>query len=207
MKKFKSVTGGFFHLRGNDIDTDRIIPARYLKCVTFDGLGDNVFKDDRDQLNGEHPFDLEQNKDCTILVVDQNFGSGSSREHAVPALTQWGVQAIIGLSFAEIFRGNAVGNGLVCVAVDAKGHEFILSELEKGESLVQIDLEKMRIFLGADSEKSVLCTMSESERDKLMTGTWDDIATCFEAGAIIDELADRLPYFYIPASCKAASGT
>jgi len=105
--KIDHVVGKAFYLPGNNMDTDRIIPARFLKCVTFQGLGANVFRGDRDKLEGKHPFDLPENQDRSILVVDENFGSGSSREHAVPALMQYGIKAIIGLSFAAIFRGNA----------------------------------------------------------------------------------------------------
>jgi 3-isopropylmalate/(R)-2-methylmalate dehydratase small subunit len=196
MRPINYVKGGSFHLSGDDIDTDRIIPARFLKCVTFDGLGNNVFKDDRAQLQGEHPFDCAENQGRNILIVDENFGSGSSREHAVPALMQWGVQAIIGLSFAAIFQGNAVGNGLVCVTVSKQGWDILL-EYINSDKCVDINLEKMEVR--PESGPLIIpCKMPASHREKLISGRWDDLATCLEAGDSIEETAARLPYFRPP---------
>lgn len=191
MEKITKVSGTPFVLTGNDIDTDRIIPARFLKCVTFDGLGEHAFEDDRKQLNGGHPFD--KNKECSILVVGANFGCGSSREHAVPALTQRGIKAIIGLSFAEIFRGNAVGNGLVCVTVEEDVQEYISQQISVGAYAAHIDLSEMTIAIeNQHTKKTFACSMPESHRDKLITGRWDDIATCLEAGDKIEVTAARI---------------
>lgn len=194
----KQVAGGAFYLPGNDIDTDRIIPARYLKCVTFEGLGNHVFEDDRAQLKGMHPFDLPENRSKSILVADANFGSGSSREHAVPALTQRGIKAIIGLSFAAIFRGNAVGNGLVCVEVSPEYHANLTSTIHRVSCRgFNIDLEKMKIEyeVGPHHPRpSIPCTMPESHREMLTTGTWDSLATALEAGILIEQAGARLPY-------------
>ncbi len=196
LKQIKKIVGGGFYLPGNDVDTDRIIPARFLKCVTFEGLGNHVFEDDRAQLAGQHPFDDKENKGCTILIVDENFGSGSSREHAVPALTQWGIQAIIGLSFAAIFRGNAVGNGLACVTVSREVHNYITRQIYEGAFDVHIDLEEMTVCTEHASVSDPMpCEMPDSHREKLITGTWDDIATCLTAGNAIEETAARLLYF------------
>jgi len=192
------VVGKAFYLPGNDMDTDRIIPARFLKCVTFEGLGANVFKDDRAKLEGKHPFDLPENQGRSILVVDENFGSGSSREHAVPALMQAGIKAIIGLSFAAIFRGNAVGNGLVCVEVTPKEHQHILITLADHPLCdVEIDLANMLIEMGPfiqEHPDMTPCNMPQSHRKMLTTGEWDSLTTALEAGSLIEETASGISY-------------
>lgn len=190
--KIVQIRGHAFHLPGKDMDTDRIIPARFLKCVVFDGLGEHVFEDDRKQLAGKHPFDLPENKRRTILFADENFACGSSREHAVPALMQWGVKAIIALSFAEIFRGNAVGNGLVCIQVTPEMHETIAGTLRRGNTDFFIDLERMKIQyrIGDEPDQwapAFPCTMPAAHRDMLITGEWDQISTTLEAGDAIEK--------------------
>ena len=119
------ISGKCISLIGNDIDTDRIIPARFLKCVNFDSLGKSVFEDDRKTLKGSHPFDLKENQDSSILIVNSNFGCGSSREHAPQALIRWGIRAIIGESFAEIFYSNCIAIGIPCFTLPKKSIQDI----------------------------------------------------------------------------------
>ena len=118
--KITQIKGQCISLIGNDIDTDRIIPARFLKCVNFDSLGESVFEDDRKLLKGNHPFDLAENKNAEILIVNSNFGCGSSREHAPQALMRWGIKAIIGESFADIFYSNCIAIGVPCFTLSKK---------------------------------------------------------------------------------------
>lgn len=196
LRKIDGITGTAFALITPNLDTDRIIPARYLKCVTFEGLGEHVFEDDRRQQAGAHPFDLPRNKGRDILVVGENFGSGSSREHAVPALMQWGIQAVIGLSFAEIFRGNAVGNGLICVTVPPERHNDLLVCNEQSNNIIGIDLRAMKVKIGTPGQSAEMdCMMPGSHREMFLSGEWDDIATCLDAGSDIERVAATLPYF------------
>jgi len=200
--KITSISGNTFHLPGDDIDTDRIIPARFIDCVEpehFEALGLHVFEDDRKQLNGKHPFDLPENKGREILLVGVNFGCGSSREHAVEALQRFGVKAIIARSFAAIFRGNATANGLVCVDVTEEGHEQIIETL-KYENCFEVDLNNMVVDVVYEDgvlPPYVSCTMPLADHDMLTTGTWDTTATLLEAGDLIEATARRLPYMSV----------
>lgn len=195
MSKIQNVSGGAFHLPGDDVDTDRIIPARFLRCITFDGLGEHVFEDDRKA--GGHPFDYPDHQGREILIADTNFGCGSSREHAVAALQRWGIKAIIARSFAEIFRGNSTANGLVCVDVSSEVHGYIAHEIEMGAFAVHIDLEKMEVTTEHSFESEPMkITMPSADRDMLITGNWDKTATLLQAGSEIEATAALLPYMY-----------
>lgn len=190
--EIKQVLGQGIPLRGNDIDTDRIIPARFLKCVTFDGLGAQAFADDRAQANGSHPFDQDQFQGASILAVNNNFGCGSSREHAPQALLKWGIKAIIGESFAEIFFSNCLANGVPCVTATPE----ILAEVQRfidanPSADVTIDLEKMVIVCG-DWEKPI--SLGEGARQALIGGTWDSCGQLVAAKEDIAVTAKRLPY-------------
>jgi 3-isopropylmalate/(R)-2-methylmalate dehydratase small subunit len=199
--KITTITGRAFHLPGEDIDTDRIIPARFLRCVTFDGLGEHVFEDDRKQRNGDHPFDQPGNTGCDILIADTNFGCGSSREHAVAAIQRWGIKAIIARSFAAIFRGNSTANGLVCVELSEFDHGSLVTIIDNKPGTATIDLERMMISYQFDdpdwSSQSFPCAMPSADRDMLTSGTWDTTATLLQAGDQIEATAAKLPYMQV----------
>jgi 3-isopropylmalate/(R)-2-methylmalate dehydratase small subunit len=192
MSQVKTVSGRGIPLGGNDIDTDRIIPARFLRCVTFDGLGEQAFADDRTQTKGEHPFDQPQYQGANILVVNGNFGCGSSREHAPQALSKWGIQAIVGESFAEIFFGNCVAIGIPCVTAEPETIQQLQTILkDNSQAPTTVDLEAMQVHCG-DFHASV--SMGDGPRQMLTTGTWD---TCGQLTAQVDEIqatAGKLPY-------------
>jgi 3-isopropylmalate/(R)-2-methylmalate dehydratase small subunit len=179
-------------LRGDDIDTDRIIPARFLRCVTFDGIGAHAFEDDRRQAKGNHPLDDPRFAGAKILIVGRNFGCGSSREHAPQALWRFGFQAFVGESFAEIFFGNCVALGLPCVTLPRAELERLMEsvDLDPQQPLV-LDLEKGTLTskLGAQA-----IAMPEGARRQLLEGSWDATAVLLGAGDAIEATAARLPY-------------
>jgi len=182
-------------LRADDIDTDRIIPARYLRCVTFDGLGEHAFEDDRAQVaeqGGTHPLDDERFEGAAILVVGQNFGFGSSREHAPQALMRRGFRAFIGGSFAEIFAGNCTALGLPCATLppDALAKLMDAIDLDPAQELV-LDLRARTISSRAGT---VACELQEGARQQLLEGSWNATAVLLEAGPAIEATAARLPY-------------
>ena len=191
MQNIEQITGSGVPLLLDDIDTDRIIPARYLRCVTFDGLGEHVFEDDRKQ-NPNHPFDDTRFQNGSILVAGRNFGCGSSREHAPQALTRWGINAVIAESFAEIFFGNCTSLGIPAVCASRSDLEVLASTIEKDPNLeISVDLNASQIRYGSDS---VTCEIPESARTSLTTGQWDFLAQLLDAKDQIRETADSLPY-------------
>ena len=192
MSQVQIVSGRGIPLVGNDIDTDRIIPARFLRCVTFDGLGEQAFADDRVQAKGEHPFDQPQYQGANILVVNGNFGCGSSREHAPQALAKWGIQAIVGESFAEIFFGNCVAIGIPCVTAEPTTVKQLQTILhENPQTSITVDLDAMQVRCG-DFQSSV--SMGEGSRQMLTTGTWDTCGQLLAQIYPIRATATKLPY-------------
>lgn len=192
MSEVKTISGRGIPVVGNDIDTDRIIPARYLRCVTFDGLGDKAFADDRTQELGQHPFDCPQYQGANILVVNGNFGCGSSREHAPQALAKWGIQGIIGESFAEIFFGNCLAMGVPCVTGESDKVQEIQTILEKNpQTPITIDLVGMEVHYG---ELKATISMPEGVRQTLITGTWDSCGQLLKQVDQIRETVEKLPY-------------
>ena len=189
----QSVSGSALVLRGDDIDTDRIIPARFLKCVSFDALGDQVFADDRTELAGDHPFDRSENQAASILIVNDNFGCGSSREHAPQALMRWGIRAVIGESFAEIFFGNCLALGIPCATAD---HELISSvqdaALSRPGEIWTLDLDTLSLTGSNHQAHSLM--IAQGPRDMLLSGRWDATSELLAAGSQVDQTRASLPY-------------
>jgi 3-isopropylmalate/(R)-2-methylmalate dehydratase small subunit len=190
--KVAKISGTAIPLVGNDIDTDRIIPARYLKAVTFDGLGKHVFADDRSQLQGQHPFDIAVYQGAKVLLVNSNFGCGSSREHAPQAIAKWGIQIIVGESFSEIFFGNCVMLGIPCVTVSPQtAHRLQLMVQENPSLSVTVDLLAQQVTCG-DFKDSI--HLNEGARQQFVAGTWDACGQLVANAAQIRATADLLPY-------------
>ena len=189
--KISQISGKCISLIGNDIDTDRIIPARFLKCIDFDALGKSVFEDDRKTLKGSHPFDLKENQDSSILIVNSNFGCGSSREHAPQALIRWGIRAIIGESFAEIFYSNCIAIGIPCFTLTKKSIQSIQEYSISKNLFLEIDLKNS----SAKSEDlNFNLNIKESTKKMFLTGEWDATATLLENSSLVDRKFKELPY-------------
>lgn len=192
MSKIDKVSGRGIPLVGGDIDTDRIIPARFLRCVTFDGLGQQVFADDRQQLNGNHPFDLPQYQGANILVVNENFGCGSSREHAPQAIAKWGIQAIVGESFAEIFLGNCVAIGVPCVTATPEAVTQLQQLLQQNPQVeIIMDLGALKVHGG---DLTIDVTMNQGSRQSFINGSWDNCGQLIANSDQIGATAAKLPY-------------
>ncbi|NRA01328.1 MAG: 3-isopropylmalate dehydratase small subunit [Myxococcales bacterium] len=186
------VSGRGCVLRTHDIDTDRIIPARFMRQVTFEGLEKYLFVDDRAQAKGEHPLDDERFEGASILVVGRNFGCGSSREHAPQSLMRHGFRAFVGESFAEIFLGNCVALGLPCVTLEPADLGTLMDsiDLEPAQEIA-VDLERqcVRCRVGTFAAQQ-----AEDARSRLLDGTWDATGVLLEAGDAIESTAAGLPY-------------
>ncbi len=189
--KRRQVSGRGIPLPGNDIDTDRIIPARFLKEVTFESMGEHAFEDARKQ-NPEHPFNSPAYKGASVMVVGLNFGCGSSREHAPQALMRWGIRAIVGGSFGEIFFGNCVMLGIPCLVASQADLEWLQREIGRApQTPVTVDVEKQEVRFGA---RVIKATIPDGPRNQLVGATWDSTAVLLEAGAAIEATAAKLPY-------------
>ena len=189
--KRRQLSGRGIPVTGNDIDTDRIIPARFLKEVTFETMGEHAFEDAKKQ-NPEHPFNSPVYKGASVLVVGQNFGCGSSREHAPQALMRWGISAIVGGSFGEIFFGNCVMLGIPCLVVTQADLEWLQREIGRApQTIVSVDVEKQEVRFG---DRVIKAIMPDGPRNQLVGGTWDSTAVLLEAGASIETTAKKLPY-------------
>ena len=189
--KITNIGGECISLTGNDIDTDRIIPARFLKCVNFDSLGKSVFQDDRETLTGKHPFDLEKNKNSSILIVNSNFGCGSSREHAPQALMRWGIKAIIGESFAEIFYSNCIAIGIPCFTLPKQSILNIQKYNDEKRLFLEIDLKNS---LAKSEDFNLNLEIKKSSRKMFLSGEWDATSTLLENEKLIESKLNDLPY-------------
>ena len=189
--RFDRIEGTAIPLRGNNIDTDRIIPARLLKTLTFQGLGDHVFEDDR-QLMSEHPFSDPRYVQATVLLVNENFGSGSSREHAPQALKRWGITACLGQSFSEIFQGNALAIGLPCATVERDDIEFLMRSVENTPDIaLLISISKLSVKYQG---RTVSLAIPGPIRKALLDGYWDPASMLLEQFSQVRAVAERLPY-------------
>lgn len=196
LAKITSITGRAVPVLGNDIDTDRIIPARFMKCVTFDGLGEFLFHDVRkDPTTGQttnHPLNDPRFQGATILLSGANFGCGSSREHAPQAIQKYGFKAIIAENFAEIFFGNSTTLGMPCVCAAREDIAKLAAAVEQDpQAEVVIDLEKLEVRFGG---RTVRITQRESARDALVNGRWDAIGELLDGVPAVKATAAKLPY-------------
>ena len=186
------IEGRALVLRGDDIDTDRIIPARFLKCVSFEALGAQAFADDRKELEGRHPFDLPEHQGASILVVNDNFGCGSSREHAPQALMRWGIRALVGGRFAEIFYGNCLALGIPCAKASQDQVRALQDAMAQDPSATwTFDLETLSC--SSDSGQWSI-EVDPGPRDMLRSGRWDATGQLLARDAELQSTLDRLPY-------------
>ena len=193
--KIDKVTGKAVHVPGNDVDTDRIIPARFLKCVTFDGLGEHAFRDERYEESGaakSHPLNDSRYSEASIMLVGRNFGCGSSREHAPQALARAGFRAVVGESFAEIFFGNCITLGMVCVTASAEAIARVAQSVAQDPNTeFVIDVQQMSMSAGSFKTE---VNLPNSARDALANGQWDPLITLLEGATATRKTFEQLPY-------------
>ncbi len=189
------VSGTGIPVPGNDIDTDQIIPARYMKVVTFDGLGEYAFHDvryDEKKTPRDHPFNDPRFAGASVLVVNRNFGCGSSREHAPQALMRWGIRAVVGESFAEIFNGNCTAMGIPAVTLDHDQILAVMAAIERNPKVeLSIDLSSGLVTVG---DQAYSFTMDSSYRSALVAGSWDSTSVLLSNMDGIAQTAGSLPY-------------
>ena len=185
------ITGRGLPLRGDDLDTDRIMPARFLRAVTFEGLEKHLFEDDR-AADPRHPFNNERYKGASILVVNANFGCGSSREHAPQGLARYGIQAIIGESFSEIFLGNSAVLGIPCFVAERAAVESLQGDLEANPDLiVEASVETGVISAGT---LGLQASLPQGLRDAFLSDRWNPTAMLLDDFEEVGSVASRLPY-------------
>lgn len=194
-ERITEIKGTALPLHGDDIDTDRILPARFLRAITFEGFERHVFVDDRAAAaaaGGAHPFDQAQFQNASILLVNKNFGCGSSREHAPQGLRRWGIRAVVGESFSEIFFGNASMIGMPCVTASLADLNALMADVEQHPKVrLRLDLVK-----GTCQSDGFICAVSlpASSRDAFVTGAWDTTGLLRERYDEVNAAAGRIPY-------------
>ena len=189
--KITKIIGNCIPLIGDDIDTDRIIPARFLKCVNFDSLGEAVFEDDRKDLKGKHPFDLDIYQGASILIVNSNFGCGSSREHAPQALMRWGIKAIIGESYAEIFYSNCIAIGIPCFTLRREIIKELQDKSQENILSFEIDIEEAK---ASSSKFEIDLLIKDSSKKMFLSGDWDATSILLNNKVLIEAKINNLPY-------------
>jgi len=197
-QKVTRVEGTALPMRGDDIDTDRIMPARFLRAVTFEGLEQHLFEDERAgsaagrRAGSQHPFDDARYRGASILLVNRNFGCGSSREHAPQGLNRLGIRAVVGESFSEIFFGNALIIGMPCVTASPNDVRQLMDRVEKQpDAVLRVDLQA-----GTCEVEGFRCAVSmpAHARDALVTGAWDTTGMLLDRYGEVDAVAAKLPY-------------
>jgi 3-isopropylmalate/(R)-2-methylmalate dehydratase small subunit len=196
IEKIREIRGTALPLRGDSIDTDRIIPARFLRSVSFEGLQNHLFEDDRIQADagapGTHPVSNPAYAGSAILLVNANFGCGSSREHARQAIYRWGIKAVIGESFSEIFFGNSVALGLPCLSASHADMERLMALVEGApETVLSLDIAAERVGAGG---VTAVVTLPPAARESFLEGTWDATGMLLDRFEEVEAVAARLPY-------------
>lgn len=191
----QQVTGTCVYVPGDDIDTDRIIPARFMKCITFDGMGEYLFYDVRKTEDGEdkkHNLNDPRFSGASIILSGNNFGCGSSREHAPQSIMRAGFNAVIAGSFAEIFYGNSTNLGIVCVTAADTDRELLGKAIEMNPELeITIDVNDHKIWFG---DQYITCDMRPGARESLLKGTYDPLDELLKGADAVRETVDKLPY-------------
>jgi 3-isopropylmalate/(R)-2-methylmalate dehydratase small subunit len=194
-RRLRVIEGTGVPVPGQDIDTDRIIPARFLKAISFDGLETHVFEDDRAQSaqrGHPHPFDTAAYQGAALLLVNRNFGCGSSREHAPQALKRWGIRAVIGESFSEIFFGNSLAIGMPCVSIPKTDADALIDQIAREPATpLRLDLPNLTLTIG---DRQLPVTMPKSAHEALVSGAWDATGMLLDDFAEVQAVSQRLPY-------------
>jgi 3-isopropylmalate/(R)-2-methylmalate dehydratase small subunit len=194
-RRLREIEGTGVPVPGQDIDTDRIIPARFLKAISFEGLETHVFEDDRAQAKQQghpHPFDTDAYQGAALLVVNRNFGCGSSREHAPQALQRWGIRAVIGESFSEIFFGNSLAIGMPCVSIPKADADALIDQIQR-EPATRLRLDIANLTLTAGN-RQLTVTIPKSAHEALVSGAWDATGMLLDDFAEVKAVSQRLPY-------------